>query len=142
MKNIENRMQAYFITSIFSIIFALVGFSYNVWRLQESEENNTIRMASFEVLSQLAQFEQILYASHYDKNIIDGSPRRGWVKIGLISDMSMLISKPVEAKISILKKVWEKNWEKVPTDNNTVETLVKELDLVRKEIRIRLISLD
>lgn len=142
MKNIENRLQAYFITSIFSIIFALVGFSYNVWRLQKSEENNTIRMASFEVLSELAKFEQILYASHYDKNLVEGSPRKAWVKIGLISDLSLLISMPVNKKAIDLKEKWEKTWEKIPNDNEALESLVKELDEVRKEIRIDLKTLD
>jgi len=142
MKNIEKRLQTYFITSVFSIIFALIGFSYNVWRLQKSEENNTVRIASFEVLSQLAEFEQILYAAHYDKNSIEGSPRKGWIKIGLITDMSLLISKPVEIKTVRLKELWSENWENISTDKEAINILVQELDTVRNEIRVQLTSLE
>ncbi|PHR57568.1 MAG: hypothetical protein COA44_05910 [Arcobacter sp.] len=126
----------------FSIIFALVSFSYNIWRLQKSEGNNTIRMASFEVLTELSQFEQILYASHYDKNIIEENPRKALVKIGLIKDLSILISKPVEQKVLHLKNTWNDNWQNIDSDNAAVETLVKELDIIRVEIRNTLETLD
>lgn len=142
MQDIQNKLKLYFITSIFSIIFALIGFSYNVWRLQQSEVNNTIRMASFEVLTELAEFEQVLYSAYYDKNSIEGSPRTAWVKIGLITDLSQLISKPVEVKAKKLQENWKDNWEKVPNDENSVNQLVLELDNVRKEIKKQLETLE
>lgn len=138
MHDIQNKLKLYFITSIFSIIFALIGFSYNVWRLQQSEVNNTVRMASFEVLTELAEFEQILYAVHYDKNSKEGSPRKAWVKIGLITDLSQLISKSVEVKANKLHVNWKENWEKISDDENSVNQLVLELDSVRKEIKKQL----
>ncbi|MCL1123885.1 hypothetical protein [Shewanella surugensis] len=57
------------LTAIFSALFALVGFSYNVWRMEISEHNTTVRSASFELLLQLAELESIIYANFYDKNI-------------------------------------------------------------------------
>lgn len=32
----------------------------------------------------LSEFEQVIYANHYDLNDVEGSPRLGWVKIGLV----------------------------------------------------------
>ena len=78
-------------TAVVSLVFAVTGFSYNAWRLEQSEENNIVRDASFQVLTELAEFEQVIYINHYDGDSIAGSPRLGWVKIGLVNDLSMLI---------------------------------------------------
>ena len=43
----KNKLQLYQLTVIFSVLFALVGFSYNVWRMEVSEQNNNIRTACF-----------------------------------------------------------------------------------------------
>jgi len=142
MSDLQRKVKINFITSVFSIVFALVGFSYNVWRVQESEHNNTIRLASFKVLNELAKYEQILYASFYDKNLIEGSPRKAWVKIGLIVDLSQLISRSVETKSKNLEEVWKKEWEEVSTNEESVERLVTELDKVRKEIKMELTRLE
>ena len=142
MQTLQKRLKLYFLTSIFSIVFALIGFSYNVWRLQQSELNDTIRMASFEVLTELAEFEQILYAAYYDKNKSVGNPRKGWVKIGLIVDLSQLISQPVQQKSRLLQGSWKEHWEEITTNEEVVTQLVKELDDVRKEIKDELVQLE
>lgn len=38
-------------TAVVSLVFAVSGFSYNAWRLEQSEENNIVRDASFHVLN-------------------------------------------------------------------------------------------
>jgi len=93
---LEDKLKVYYVTAIFSVVFAVVGFSYNAWRLEVTEDNSNIRAASFEVLTVLAELEQIIYAAHYDKDTKEGSPRKGWVKIGLIVDLDSLISKSSE----------------------------------------------
>ena len=110
---LENKLQAYYITAILSLVFAVVGFSYNAWRLEATEDNNNIRTASFEVLGELAELEQIIYAAHYDKDEIEGNPRKAWVKVGLVVDLSALISKSVEKKSLNLRETWSKNWPKI-----------------------------
>ena len=80
--------------------------------------------------------------SHYDKNLVEGSPRKAWVKVGLISDLSLLISKPAEDKAAHLTTVWKQNWEEVSHNVQALERLNNELDIVRKEIRINLKTLD
>ena len=88
------------------MVFAVLGFSYNTWRMELSEDNNNIRTASFEVLLQLSEFEQILYAAHYDKDNKAGSPRKAWVKVGLITDLSGLIGEQVKSESVKLNKLW------------------------------------
>ncbi len=129
------KIKLMYITSLFSIFFALLGFSYNTWRLELSEENNNIRTASFSVLVELAEFEQIIYANHYDQDQILGSPRKAWVKIALICDLSFLISPIVNQKSEQLREQWQERWQHVSTNREAVDELVHQIDELKKEIK-------
>jgi hypothetical protein len=139
---LESKLKTYYMTAIFSVVFAVVGFSYNAWRLEVTEDNSNIRSASFKVLTVLAELEQIIYAAHYDKNTVEGSPRKGWVKIGLIVDLSSLISKSSEERAQKLKAAWQKNWEIMAQDSDATTILVNEIDYVRNEIKLTLNELE
>ena len=134
--------QAYRLTAIISLLFAVVGFSYNAWRLEQSEVNNIVRDASFQILIELAEFEQVIYARHYDQDVVEGSPRKGWVKIGLINDLSALVGPQVTESASLLKTNWAEHWNQVPDENNVVESLIVSVDAVRESVKARLVSLD
>ena len=138
---LEQKLKSYYLTAIFSVIFAVVGFSYNAWRLEVSEDNSNIRTASFEVLKELAELEQIIFTRHYDKDIQKGNPRIGWVKIGLILDLSMLISPEVNAKAENLKATWSNGWALIAADRSIVDQLSNSIDEVRAEIKIVLSQL-
>lgn len=139
---LARKMKLYQLTVIFSVVFALVGFSYNVWRLELSERNNTIRMASFELLRELAALEQLIYIAHYDQDLVAGSPRKGWVRVGLVSDLAQITSPEVAASTAILKQEWARGWEQIGTDRDTVNTIVTVIDESRSDIRQLLISLN
>ncbi|MFT4562889.1 MAG: hypothetical protein ACI9BW_002640 [Gammaproteobacteria bacterium] len=136
--NLENKLIGYYTTALPGLVFAIVGFSYNAWRLEVSEDNSNIRTASFAVLTELAQLEQLIYATHYDKNIEHATPRDGWVKVGLIVDLSMLIGEPVERKAVILKTVWREDWASIADERIAVDDLVNAIDGVRGEIKTQL----
>jgi hypothetical protein len=136
------RINLYQIAVIFSVLFTLIGFSYNVWRMEVSEKNNNIRTASFEILINLSSLEQLVYAAHYDDDIKEGSPRKGWVIVGLIDDLSVLTNEEVKSKTSKLDNVWSVNWEKMPTSQRSVAQIVEGIDSVRYEIKILLNSLE
>lgn len=140
--SLDSKINAYYITAVGSLIFALVGFSYNAWRLEISEDNANIRTASFQVLIELAAFEQVLYAAHYDKDSIAGNPRKGWIKVGLIDDLSVLIDNNVEHEAKRLKTLWSHNWELISTDKTIINTLNKQIDTVRTAIKKRLRQLE
>lgn len=138
---LDLKLKAYYVTAILGVVFAVVGFSYNAWRLEVSEDNNNVRTASFEVLTSLAELEQVIYEAHYDKDKEQGSPRKGWVKVGLIVDLSVLISKPVEEQSQKLLSVWSENWEKMESEQEATNQLVEQIDRVRKEIKLALTGL-
>jgi hypothetical protein len=138
----DNKLRYYQLTVIFSILFALLGFSYNVWRMEVSEQNNNIRTAGFEILINLASLEQLIYAAHYDGDFQQGSPRKGWVLVGLINDLSTLTDTAVADKSDELKRLWSGSWDKIGHDQAAVDALVSSIDEVRAELKRLLISLD
>jgi hypothetical protein len=138
----KTKFQFYQITLIFSILFSLLGFSYNVWRMEVSEQNNTIRTASFEMLVELSSLEQLVYIAHYDKDLTEGSPRKGWVKVGLIGDLSVLTDPSIEKKSANLTAVWTDAWNVIEQDNAAVDRVVEGIDSVREEIKRVLKALD
>jgi len=139
---IYKKLHLYQITVIFSVLFALVGFSYNVWRMEVSEENNNIRTACFEILINLSALEQLVYTAHYDGDIKEGNPRKGWVTVGLITDLSTLTDDAVKKESSTLKDVWSANWETMPTSRGSVDKIVGAIDSVRTEIKHLMSSLE
>ncbi|MCW8935691.1 MAG: hypothetical protein OQK98_13275 [Gammaproteobacteria bacterium] len=132
---LKQKLKLFYITSIFSMVVAVVGFSYNAWRMELSEDNNNIRTASFEVLTELSELEQIIYAAHYDKDMLQGNPRKAWVKVGLIEDLSALISLQVEKDAKNLKSLWSNNWQSVKDDELATQKLVDQIDRVRTSIK-------
>lgn len=122
--------------SVFSVLFALLGFSYNAWRMEVSEENNNVRTAAFAVLSHLGELEHIILSAHYDNDIIQGNPRKGWVKVGLVVDLSALIAPNVGGKAEMIKAVWAESWHLIHTEEAVVTKLMGEIDDTRMAIKM------
>ena len=137
-----SQLKGYYFTAVLSLLFAVIGFSYNAWRMEVSESNSNVRTASFEVLKELAALERVVFASHYDQDTVRGNPREGWIKAGLISDLSVLIGEDVETKANTLKNTWSTNWEQLPTSEPAAMKIGVQIDDVRNEIKIVLAGLD
>lgn len=142
LQDITKRLKIYQITSIMTILLTLVGFSYNVHRLEQTEQNTNIRTSSFEILKELANLEQIIYAAYYDKDSIKGNPRIGWVKVGLIIDLSKINPNENNYKTYKLYESWNKNWQFISSDEKRVNEIIKNIDIIKKEIRIVLKNLN
>ena len=106
----SKHLHLYQLTVIFSILFSLLGFSYNVGRMEVTEENSNIRTACFKMLLVLSSLEQLVYAAHYDEDVKEGNPRKGWVKVGLVADLSVLTNDSVGEQAASLKDVWSEHW--------------------------------
>lgn len=142
MDELQRRLRIYHYTAIFSMLFALVGFSYNAWRLEVSEDNSTLRLAAFQVLTELSKLQQIVYASHYDHNEVEGSPRKGWVKVGLINDLSILLDDKVREEAALLGDVWQNHWASVADDKKSVDAVIDQLDNTRNSVKLLLRELN
>ncbi len=136
------RMKVYQATALFSVLFALLGFSYNVWRMEVTEQNSNVRDAAFELLLQLAELEQVVYAAHYDNDLERGNPRDGWVKVGLINDLSLSCSPAVHEQAKRLKQAWSRNWEQLPRDREATDAVVAAIDATRAAVQAAIAALD
>ncbi len=132
----------YQVSVVISVLLALTAFSYNVWRMEVSEENNNIRTACFEILINLSSLEQLVYTAHYDGDLQEGSPRKGWVIVGLVNDLSALADESVQQETVALKTVWSGHWQRMPDNRESADAIVEAIDVVRKEIKTLLMSLE
>jgi hypothetical protein len=130
------------LTALFSMFFALIGFSYNVWRMEISEYNASVRDASFEMLLQLSELELIIYAGHYDKDKITGNPRKAWVKVGLINDLSQITNPRMQKATQLLRQSWQENWQSFSADNASTTKIIASIDTTREEVRFLLAELE
>lgn len=135
LEKIQEKIVTYQIIVMMSFIFGVLGFIYNNWRYEHNEYNNNVRTASFQVLQELASLEQNIYANHYDKDLNKGSPRDGWVKIGLINDLTLFISPESEVASKNLKDTWHLHWKKIHSDRNVTDMLVRKIERVRNTTR-------
>jgi len=138
----DGTISIFQITAVFSMLFALVGFSYNVWRMEISEYNSTMRSASFELLLQLSELEGIVYAAHYDQDIVAGNPRKGWIKVNLIADLSMITEVEIKDSAKHLKQEWQANWPTMTDSESSAIAIVDAVDNTREEVRLLLSKLD
>jgi len=134
----EKQIRNYQVAVIASLLFALLGFSYNVWRMEVTEENTNTRTACFELLLVLSELEQLVYSAYYDKNMIEGSPRKGWVKISLTVDLSVLTTPKVKNSALKLKETWSTHWESIENNEQSVEAIVLSVESLRTEIKMLL----
>jgi len=137
----ERKFRNYYATAIISLLFALIGFSYNAWRMEASEDNNNIRTAAFEVLTEIAELEQLVFAAHYDQDPVAGNPRVGWVKVELISDLSTLISDQVHQDAINLQQTWRDNWAAMAGNRVAKDKLIEAIDRAREAVKGAIASL-
>lgn len=141
-ESIRRRLKVYQATALFSVLFALLGFSYNVWRMEVTEHNSNMRDASFELLLQLAELEQLVYAAHYDQDPGRGNPRVGWVKVGLVADLSIACGVGVRQSALALKDVWGDHWASLPGERVSADAVVAAIDETRGQVQQVLLQLD
>ena len=140
--NLKQKLKVYYLTTIFSVFFAVIGFSYNAWRLEVTEDNNNIRTAAFELLVHLAEFEQVVFYAHYDQDKQEGNPRKGWIKVGLIADLSSLVSVDSHHSAQKLKTTCQDNWQYMTTEQQSVDLIVDDVEAVRKQVKQALSRLE
>ena len=141
LETIQQKIVTYQVIVMLSFIFGVLGFAYNSWRYEHNEHNNNVRVASFQMLKELASLEQNIYANYYDHNSEKGNPRDAWVKVGLIDDLALFISPACQNASKILKADWQSKWEKVARDQKAIDLFVKNIDQVRERTREVLLTL-
>ena len=117
--------------ALISLLLALTSVTYGTWRDERTERNRNIRAATFQILTELADFERIVFLAHYDRDQANGNPRIGWTDVIVIHDLATVSPAPLESKASALREVWRDNWERLGSEDETpvdhIEAAVEDL---------------
>ncbi|MCB1866391.1 MAG: hypothetical protein KDG50_13315 [Chromatiales bacterium] len=97
--------------ALISLFVALTSLGYNTWRNEQTEANRNQRQAAFEVLLKLGELQQLVFHSHYDRDVERGNPRAGWAHVLTIMDLAEVLGGALSQRIHALSAVWEANWE-------------------------------
>ena len=103
--------------ALISLVVALGSLSYNTWRNERTEHNRTVRTATFELLTKLAELERVVFLAQYDRDAVGGNPRTGWTYVLVIRDLSTVVPGTVQVRAAQLQKVWGENWEGLGNDD-------------------------
>ena len=129
--------------ALISIIIAVSSLSYNTWRNEKTEENRNQRFAAFEVLLKLNELQQVIFHSHYDKDLLNkGNPRTGWTYVLTVRDLSRVLHPPLPAAADELLTVWGNNWQGLAEKQANVDLIMAEIDSIRGETLLLLESLE
>ena len=128
--------------AIISLIVALTALGYNTWRNELSEHNRTVRAAGFEMLIHIGELQRVSYLRHYDKDLSEGNPRKGWTEVLLLRDLALLLPQKTQVQADKLYEAWQSNWEQLGSDQQAIDAIETSLTALRESVQDCLIGLD
>lgn len=118
--------------AIFSLIFAVIGLTYNTWRNELTEDNRNVREAAFEILVMLGDLQRVVFFGHYDRDDVIGNPRNGWAYVLTISDLSQIMPDPVPTCSQTLEHVWSESWQTLGKSEDGAQKIGTAIDDCRR----------
>jgi hypothetical protein len=125
-----------------SLLLVVIGLAYNTWRNEQTEFNDNIRAAGFEILVKLGELERVVFHNHYDMDEERGSPRAGWAFVLTIRDMGQLSLEGAKRESEKLVDVWQANWEGLGDDDAAVKAISDQVDALRAVVLEELAALE
>lgn len=131
------------LVALISVFIAVSSLSYNTWRNEESEHNRNQRMASFEVLLKIGELQELVFHSHYDRDVVEkGAPRTGWALVLTIRDLSRVLEAPLPDISEHLVATWGEHWQGLGADQTSADAILSGIEEVRAETLVLLRELD
>ena len=84
--------------ALISLSVALFSTSYNTWRNQATEAHRNVREASFKLLEQAGELQQLMQHRYYGGDHTQMNWIAGWGHATLIRDMAPLVSPAVQTR--------------------------------------------
>ena len=128
--------------AIISLLVALTALGYNTWRNELTEVNRNYREAGFEMLMHVSELQKIVFLAHYDKDPVEGNPRKGWTEVLTLKDLAVLMPPAEQLRVAELEDAWAKNWTKLGNDDAGAEAIDTRIDDLRSDILNALQSLE
>ena len=133
-QSIGQQLRAH-VVALISLTVALTALGYNTWRNERTEHNRNIRVAAFEVLTQLGELQVVVNSAVYGKEGSRMDPMAGWGRVALITDLSQLLPAPAPHRAEELHRVWQANWQDLAGNEQGGERVTAEIDQSRAAIR-------
>lgn len=129
--------------ALISLVVAVTSLSYNTWRNEKTEYNRNQRNASFEVLLKLGELQELVFYSHYERDMEGrGNPRSGWAIVLTTRDLAQVLAEPVPAAAQKLVAAWEGNWNQLGERQASADAILAQIEDVREKTLAVLASLD
>ena len=124
-----------------SVIVALLAILLNGHRNDLSERNHNVRVAEFEILRNLAELQQMVDVTYFDRNGGKGTQSFTLSRILVIRDLAALSPEPVQQSAEKLMLAWREHGRKLDTSIDAVQKISDEIVNVRQEVVSSLKSL-
>lgn len=128
--------------AIVSLLVALIALGYNTWRNEQSEFNQNIRRAGFEMLVHIAELQRLTYLAHFDASQNNVSPRHGWVEVLVLKDLAKLMPAEASLRTDALSTAWNDNWNDLGKNDLALAAIDQAIDNLRRDVVRVLESLD
>lgn len=124
-----------------SVLVAFFAILVNGHRNELTERNRNIRVAEFEILRNLAELQQMVDVTYFDRGGSKGGQSFALSRILVIRDLAALSPEPVQQSAEKLMTAWRAHGQKLDTSLDAVQKLSDEIVDVRKEVVASLKSL-
>jgi len=109
------------------LLIAISTLLYSGYRAQLNQENQTARLAGFELLKSLNRLQMMVDSSRYTQ---DNAPSyiEGWTEVLLVEDMAGFVSVDVNQQAKVLHHLWQgefENLEDKQTNYDLTEAIKK-----------------
>ena len=120
--------------ALISLVVALSSLGYNTWRNELTEHNRNQRQSAFEILLKLGELQQVVFHSHYDRDLAGkGNPRTGWAHVLLVNDLANVLQPPMPAMTAELQATWGVHWSDLGSEQESADAILAAIDNVRTE---------
>lgn len=120
--------------AIVSLLTAILGLSYNAWQGHKNEINQNMRVASFEVLTNLGELQTVVNYVHYSDDKSRGQPIEGWKHVMMVRDLSRLLNPEACKQGKLLFMEWQQNWDKLEIDGQVEIHLSAQISKTRQAV--------
>lgn len=121
--------------ALVSLVVALSGLGYATWRNETTEAHRNIRQASFALLDQLGQLQQIVDNRYYAGERSEMTRIAAWSKAALIRDMGSLVSPQAQVRAEAAFDAWSKHAEGLDAQDPAAEkAITQSLEQLRRQV--------
>ncbi|MGQ0443124.1 MAG: hypothetical protein ACT4OH_06715 [Methylophilaceae bacterium] len=120
--------------AIVSLFTAIFGFSYNTWVNHQNETNQNMRLASFEVLTNLGELQTVVNYAHFSDDKSRGHPIDGWKHVTMVRDLSRLLTPKAAKEGFALYAEWDQDWESLETDEQVEARISAQIAKTRQAV--------